>query len=379
MTPRQRYRLMPLQILMRLMLLSSACWLLALLLATILGAAQPGSQLVYSAASSAVQRDLYLLDLRTGLAPQLTRDGTANQLPSVSPDGQQILFHSDRREGGQQLRLYRMQANGRDQRPLLPDAIDTLRQIGTPGQQVAWSPDGRYIANTALRPGQGQRDAMLFILDLSTQQVYQAQPGDTGVVVRWNQPLVWLPDSSGLRWVFVEGVTYNLYQSSPQGPISTVMAGQFAFDELRSFPVLRPQADRFALTARLQDVVSLFAYDAASGQRESLIDGADNAGADNQGTGSIESFAWAGDGQRIAFSSRNGTEQSIGILRPETSEASILLREENTNLSVLSWSPDGRWLLYQQRNSPATRYCLLDMADQSTSCLTELIQNPIWR
>jgi len=69
---------------------------------------------------------------------RLVRNSSTNEDPVWSPDGEQILFVSDR-EGTRG--VYVMKNDGSDVRSLGPVAIET----GSP----QWSPDGRWIAYIA--------------------------------------------------------------------------------------------------------------------------------------------------------------------------------------------------------------------------------------
>ncbi|MGH7668945.1 MAG: basic secretory protein-like protein, partial [Gemmatimonadaceae bacterium] len=57
-----------------------------------------GNSMVMSGLAGGIS-DLYLLDLRTGKVDQLTHDRYADEMPEFSPDGQTILFSTDRGPG----------------------------------------------------------------------------------------------------------------------------------------------------------------------------------------------------------------------------------------------------------------------------------------
>jgi serine/threonine protein kinase len=81
--------------------------------------------------------DIWLLDLaRGGVRTRLTSDGAHEWVPIWSPDGRQIVFDSDRKEGSG---LYRKSANG--------VGVEELLLRGTSGltRSFSWSGDGRYL------------------------------------------------------------------------------------------------------------------------------------------------------------------------------------------------------------------------------------------
>ncbi len=85
---------------------------------------------------------LYALNSRTGQQIALTQTGSNERTPRWSPDGERILFVSDR-DGDRE--IYVMWADGRD--PL------NLTQNPAQDWQPAWSPDGQRIAFSSYRDG----------------------------------------------------------------------------------------------------------------------------------------------------------------------------------------------------------------------------------
>jgi Tol biopolymer transport system component len=111
----------------------------------------------------AVRRDvdIYVIDVTATSAPvRLTTTvatGVINQMASWSPDGTQIAFMSTR-EPGNYPSVFVMNANG-------SGAVDlTLKPLGETGmwssRAPAWSPNGKYIYFTGVRP------------NLTTEQIY---------------------------------------------------------------------------------------------------------------------------------------------------------------------------------------------------------------
>jgi Tol biopolymer transport system component/imidazolonepropionase-like amidohydrolase len=96
--------------------------------------APDGQSIVYSSDRGG-RMDLWVRDLRTGADRRLTGDGV---LPTFSPDGTRVAFL----DGDSQLRVVRV-ASG--------EARTAHARLNEPGRP-SWSPDGRSVVMSALRP-----------------------------------------------------------------------------------------------------------------------------------------------------------------------------------------------------------------------------------
>jgi Tol biopolymer transport system component len=87
--------------------------------------------------------DIYARDLSGSAPVRLTFDGGVDNLPIFAPDGERVLFPSNRNEGAFDLYVKTVSGDGTEQ---------MLVQMGTPtGWGTDWSRDGRYILYQ--RPG----------------------------------------------------------------------------------------------------------------------------------------------------------------------------------------------------------------------------------
>ena len=107
-----------------------------------------GTQLTFYAYRSG-NRDVWVLPLDGGPARQLTHDPAADMFPRWSADGREVVFGSGRRPPG--VSNWSVPAMGGEERAIdhLPSSMDAARPV--------WSPDGRWLALTVRRAGEGPR------------------------------------------------------------------------------------------------------------------------------------------------------------------------------------------------------------------------------
>ncbi|MDP9177942.1 MAG: protein kinase [Gemmatimonadota bacterium] len=96
-------------------------------------------------------------------AHQITSAGERIEMPSVSPDGQWLVFDSDRNGNSD---IYKIKTDGTGVEQLTHDAADDFRP--------KWSPDGRRIAFHSWRGG--TRDVFVMESDGSSQKVVAGGP-----------------------------------------------------------------------------------------------------------------------------------------------------------------------------------------------------------
>jgi Tol biopolymer transport system component len=112
--------------------------------------------------ASRAATDIWIYDLQHGGRTRLTFDSSLNYSPVWSPDGRQIVYWSNRRNGFPQ--LYRKAANGEG-------SDELLLASNTTDHPDDWSPDGRYIlyepnptvSDLWLLPLSGDRKPVVFL------------------------------------------------------------------------------------------------------------------------------------------------------------------------------------------------------------------------
>ena len=254
---------------------------------------------------------------------------------AVSPDGRQIAY-AILRDGGA-ADLWLMNSNGSQNRELLacPDAACS---------QAQWLPDGHrliYERRNIPTPGAPPGNPRLWWLDVAT--------GETVPVFQNNQMLGLYPRvSKDGQWLsFVspldQGIQlYNLADGS----------NRLIPNQMGSPAVWQPQSDRVLITDINTDSVSwsveLLSLELSNETTTTLsqpiaeVEGVDDS-----------SPAWSPDGDWIALARklpRTPMGRQLWLMRDDGSEAKALTDDPQIHHGEISWSPDGRFLLYQQYN-----------------------------
>ncbi len=133
-----------------------------------------GQWIVYSGEVSG-NRDIYLLSVGGENAIDLTKDTPEDDdQPAFSPDGSQIAFRSEREGGG----IFVMGRTG-----------EAVRRVTRFGYRPTWSPDGARLAftteNVELNPQNSASRGELWVVELKSGQTRRIYPGDA-VLPSWS-------------------------------------------------------------------------------------------------------------------------------------------------------------------------------------------------
>jgi Tol biopolymer transport system component len=169
--------------------------------------------------------DIYVIDVTGASDPvRLTSIGPLNQMPSWSPDGSQIAFMSTREQPGNYPSVFLMKADGSGQVNLTPK-MDS--GTGTWSSRApAWSPNGKYIYFTGIRPGMLTEQIYVMGADGSNQMALTAAGVNAEATVRYVRPptitritatpnVLWPPNDK------VAGVSVDVAISDDSDPAPT--------------------------------------------------------------------------------------------------------------------------------------------------------------
>lgn len=163
--------------------------------------------------------EIYTLDLRTGIAYNLTRAPAADHSPSWSPDGRQLAFHSNRSSdtdiyvmSSSGRDVLRITDSGRDWRPRWSpngkrilfirgfDEIYTMNADGSDAQYITngfgpeWSPDGKQLVFYLNQGNSLKTD--IYIIDADGHHERNLTKSSTH---DWGP--TWLPDGHSIAYV----------------------------------------------------------------------------------------------------------------------------------------------------------------------------------
>jgi Tol biopolymer transport system component len=253
-------------------------------------------------------QNLYVIGADGRGRRQLTSGPGHDYDPSFSPDGQQIVFRSDR-DGYDA--LYVMNADGSQLRKLSDHPAEEQRS-------PAWSPDGEWIAFTAFTP------------DVSAPNLYVVRPdgSDRRQLTNGQQPAFyeypsWSPDGQQLVYHFHLG-----YGAKQIGRVNLDGSDQIALTKGladNDYPAWSPDGAQIAFKSE------------RDGNREIYLMRADGSGQANlsQAPDSEDTFpVWSPDGQWLAFSSERTTGFGLYLIRADGSALTFL-----TEGAMPGWGP----------------------------------------
>jgi eukaryotic-like serine/threonine-protein kinase len=134
-----------------------------------------GEWLVYSGLGTSGSRDIFLRSVGGQNAINLTHSPDDDDQPAFSPDGQHIAFRSERGGGG----IFVMQRTG-----------EAVRRITREGYRPAWSPDGRHVAyvteNVELNPQNADGTSELWVVDVGSGEARRVEGVPDAVLPSWS-------------------------------------------------------------------------------------------------------------------------------------------------------------------------------------------------
>jgi TolB protein len=222
-------------------------------------------------------KEIFMMDYDGKGLKQVTRNGSLNLSPAISPDGSRIAFISYK---SGRPKLYVLSQDGS-----MAEAAPTGADLCAAPD---WSPDGRSIVFSAAKKG----DSDIYIYDTtsnSIRQVNTSAGSDTSPT--WSpsgNEIAFTSDRTGRPQVYIMDVRGGgVRRLTFEGPYNDQAAWS-------------PQGDRIAYAGWVDDHFDIFVIDVATGASRRITGGA----------GYNENPRWAPDGRHIVFvSNRAGLYQ----------------------------------------------------------------------
>lgn len=291
---------------------------------------------------------LYRVPVLGGLAKQLVV-GIGSSI-TFSPDGQRIAYVNDYSRG--QSKLMMAQADGTAEQVLLarthPDAFSHNPTAGP-----AWSPDGKYIISAAGRNGYFNE---LVVVRLEDRTQTQLTPKIGSSV----KQIVWLEDSGGLIITArADGASPRQiwHVSYPGGDTRRITNDLTDYDG-----VSLSRNSNMMVTVQTEQITELWvAPDADTSHAKRL--------ASEIGTNMIrENLSWTPDG-RIVYCSNAGGHIDLWVMDENGANRRQLTSEAGNNIHP-TVSPDGRHIVFASDRTGAYRLWRMNIGTGVTNQLT---------
>ncbi len=288
-------------------------------------AALPLFQIVFTSQTEGQATDLFLIDSDGSNLRQLTADPARDEQPRWSPDGQSLVFVSNR-DGRWHIYLYEF-------------AVDTIRQLtmGTyPCTEPDWSPDGSQIVFRRDSAGLGD----IFSLNLDTNEMMRLTYHPAADITP-----AWSPDGNRIAFVSHRDGNGEIYVMDRDGSHQTRLTDNPRVD---LEPTWSPDGNRLAFTShRTPADEHVYILDLETGTLFPL----DTPNSDEY------SPVWSSDGTKVYFYNITHREIYQALAKDHATPERIFDFAKALDLSL---SPDGEVLVFSAgiADSPSAVYTL---------------------
>jgi nickel/cobalt exporter len=282
------------------------------------------AKIIYTALDQKKASQLFSSPVSGGSPVQYTQEGAGVSGFSISPDGQTILYATMQTDGG--TAIWSINRDGTNQHVILD--CPTAHCAGP-----VWSPDGQKIIYE-----RSEYNQSLWWLDVKsgeTKSVF-SDPSFPGYGPAF---------SRDGRWLSYNSPTKNAIEG-----FSLVDGQSFSIHNLSGIPAQWSPVDDSLLywdlvSSTPQSILSMKRYDPATGK---IID--------LSGTDGSQDYpaAWSPDGQWIAVvkdtlnADLSATSSQIWLVKPDGSQAHVLVNEDGMSYTHIGWTPDSQKLVYSR-------------------------------
>jgi len=263
--------------------------------------------------------ELYSKALETGEIKRLTVDPSLDAFPRMSPDGTQILFISQRDK--EDADIFVMNADGTNVRRV----TDLPSNEG--GSGAAWSRDGTKI---------------LFVSDLSGKaNIYMInfEPFAPTPLFKENSDAIpsIVPVPGRNEFIACVELGADRFEIRSLDTAGNTI-GKIALTSVHSVPRISPDGSRIAFTDKIDGNSDIFVVPTTGGAPQNV--------SNHPNTDMLP--AWSPDGKRIAFSSNRGDNRAAFAIFTMNADGSDVRQLYYANSSAHSptYSPDGRRIIF---------------------------------
>ncbi len=289
--------------------------------------------------------EIMLYDVQTKETTNISNHPSRDEIPSWSPDGKNLIFHSNR-TGSKEIFIYNL-AN-KEIKQLTNDPLFN-------NEQAIWSPDGTKVAyNSVLKKAGYKGKRFLKILDLESQKMINKIRIDQKG--KWMRELTWSPDGQTMIGSLGDSNNSEIWTLNLKNKRKTKMTiPDIGISYQADYgPALSPDQKKLVYYSyRGVNLPEIFVWDLKK-NKETKLTSHPNAWDLNP--------LWYPDGNHIYFSST--LKGSMALYKMEADGQNVeqvSFPEEGVNHSEISFSRDGKKMLYASFNPNGASFILRDL------------------
>lgn len=285
------------------------------------GASLPAKKIVYCSGESTIQR-IYSINsdgsANTQLTENLSYHNSEDIRPIWSPDGERILFLSNRQFQTTK-KLYLISSDGSSFRELTYSSYDSFTE-----SSPAWSPDGAHIAYTS-ENALGAPKIYLIRADGTEAPFRLTSQADT----IYEDQVSWSPDGSRLAFMSIADDNEEIFIVNNDGSNLTRITNHAASDWM---PLWSPDGTKLLFLSSRDGGTDLYiTNDTATATTRLTNDGLEKGLA-----------SWSPDGSQILYQKIESAGNSQIYSVPSGGGVPLNLSSNAYNEIEPAWSPDGR-------------------------------------